>query len=170
MPVKKKKEEEEEAHTCFVSVTGTHLKMRSDVSPTVTHFFSLQMDAMRRKQDRKLISDKKDDLARMRATAPLDMTWRRLVGQNRRVRTQTAVKVSVSPQWSPWSLYLSTHTSIERLNRRRCSHRGRHIHGSIPLAPPPTTGNRTLIGRRARPSSELFQSEMKLSTAAAAAR
>lgn len=29
--------------TCFVSVTGTHLNIRKDVSPTVTHFFSLGM-------------------------------------------------------------------------------------------------------------------------------
>lgn len=31
-------------NTCLVSVTGTHLNIRKDVSPTVTHFFSLMVE------------------------------------------------------------------------------------------------------------------------------
>lgn len=103
----------------------------------------------------------------MRAAAPCknDMTHPGPVGWNADCRegvSQSRVKSVV-----PLSIICA---SIQRLNRRRCLHRGRHIDSYLPLAPPPAPGNGTLIGRRGRPSAELSRSEVKLSTAAAGVR
>lgn len=47
--------------TCLVSVTGTHLNMRRDVSPTVTHFFSLKMKCNRTENRFTTFSNKKHE-------------------------------------------------------------------------------------------------------------
>lgn len=57
--------------TCLVSVTGTHLNIRRDVSPTVTHFFSLKMKCNRTENRLTTFSNKKHEPKTLLALAHL---------------------------------------------------------------------------------------------------